>query len=151
MKPYFVIFALALTAMNAHAEPNKWLDAEGKVNYSDSVPTEATKVETVRNISNKSQAEAPAKFTSKNYAEREAELKKSKHEKEESAQKKTQQDANAEAKKLNCISARENARALEEGSRIVTYDEKGERTFLDDAARAKRLEEAHKAISDNCN
>jgi hypothetical protein len=56
-----------------------------------------------------------------------------------------------EAKKHNCEAARQNARTLEHAGTIVTYNEKGERTVIDDSARAQRLEEANKAISENCN
>jgi hypothetical protein len=150
MKPYFVIIALSLIGLNAHAGLNKWVDAEGKVHYSDSPPPEV-KVQTVPNISGKGQTEAPASYSPKSYAEREAEMKKSKLEKEETAQKKAQQDAQTEAKKRNCEAARQHARALEEGARIFTYDKSGERSYLDDDARAQRLEEARKTISADCN
>lgn len=150
MKPYFVIIALSLIGLNAHAGLNKWVDAEGKVHYSDTPPPEV-KTQTVPNISGKGQTEAPASYSPKSYAEREAEMKKSKLDKEETAQKKAQQDAQAEAKKRNCDAARQNARSLEEGGRIFTYDEKGERTYMEDGARAQRLDEARKAISTNCN
>ena len=150
MKHYIAVIALSLVGLNAHAEVNKWVDSEGNVHYSDTRPAEVTP-QTVRSFSGKGQTEAPASYSSKSYVEREAELKKSKQEKEESSQKKAQQDAAAEAKKQNCAAARQNARALEEGSRVVTYDENGERSYLDDDARSARLEEARKAIGANCN
>ncbi|MBI4808177.1 MAG: DUF4124 domain-containing protein [Nitrosomonadales bacterium] len=150
MKHLLTIIALALIGLNAHAGLNKWVDAEGKVHYSDTPPPEV-KTESVRNISGKGQVEAPASYSPKSIAEREADLRKSKLEKEESAQKKSLQDAEMGTKKRNCENARHNERAIEEGSRISTYDEKGERTYLDDDARAQRLEEARKAIAANCN
>jgi hypothetical protein len=149
MKPYFVIIALSLIGLNAHAGLNKWIDADGKVHYSDTPPPEVP-TQTVRNVSGKGQTDAPASYSPKSVAEREAEMKKSKLEKEETAQKKAQQDAQAETKKRNCEAARQHARALEEGTRIFTYDEKGERSYLDDNARAQRLEEARKTISADC-
>ena len=150
MKRLLPLFVLALIGLNAHAGLNKWVDAEGKVHYSDTPPPEV-KTETVRNISGKGQSEAPVSYSQKSIAEREADYKKSKLEKEEAAQKKSQQNAEADAKKQNCEAARQNARSLEEGGRIFSYDEKGERKYLDDDARAKRLEEARKTISANCN
>lgn len=150
MRPFAVIVALLLISLNAHAALSKWVDADGKVHYSDTPPP-AAKTETVRNISGKGQADAPASYTPKSLAEREAELKKSKQEKADAEQKKEKQKAEAETKKQNCSIARENARTLEESSRIVTYDANGERTFLDDSAREQRLAEARKAISENCN
>lgn len=150
MKLWSVIIALSLLGLNAHAGVNKWVDSEGKVHYSDAPPPEA-KTETVRNISGKGQTEAPASYSPKSYAEREAEMKKSKLEKEETAQKKAQEETNAKAKQANCEAARQNARSLEEGGRIYTYDKTGERNYLDDAAREQRLTEARKAISEFCN
>jgi Domain of unknown function (DUF4124) len=150
MKYLLTIIALALCSLNVHAGLNKWVDAEGKVHYSDTPPPEV-KTEAVRNISGKGQVEAPASYSQKSIAEREADFKKSKLEKEETAQKKSQQDAEKAIRKSNCESARHNARAIEEGARITSYDEKGERTYLEDSARAQRLEEARKAIAENCN
>lgn len=150
MKPCFAIITLALISSNAHAGLNKWVDADGKVHYSDTVPPEVS-TQTVRTISGKGQANAPVSYSPKSVAEREAEMKKNKQSKEEAAQKKEQQDAEADAKRNNCGAARENARALEAGTRIVTYDANGERTYMDDDARAQRLEEARKVISSNCN
>jgi hypothetical protein len=150
MKRSFVIVALSLLSLNAHAALNKWVDADGKVHYSDIVPPDVS-TQTVRNISGNGQETAAPGFTPKSLAEREADLRKSTKEKEEAAKKKAQQDAQAEARKNNCNAARENVQTLEHSPTIVTYDANGERTYLDEAARAQRLEEARKAISTDCN
>lgn len=151
MKPHFAIVIMSLLTSNAHAEMHKWIDANGNVQYSDSVPPGVTTTQTVRNVAGKGQVQAPATYSPKSYVEREAELKKSKQEKEDASQKKARQEAEADSKKQNCTIARENARTLEEGTRVVTYDANGERTYLDDDARAQRLAEARKSISENCN
>jgi hypothetical protein len=150
MKRLLPFFALALLGLNAHAGLNKWVDAEGKVHYSDTPPPDA-KTESVRNIAGKGQADAPASYSPKSVAEREAEWRKNKAEKDETAQKKSQQDEQAKVKQQNCENARQNVRTLEEGGRVVTYDANGEKSYMDDEARAKRLEEARKAIASNCN
>jgi hypothetical protein len=151
MKSYFLIVALALTSLNAHAALHKWVDADGKVHYSDTVPSEATTSQTVQNVSGKGPENAPATYSPKSVAEREMAIKKSRQAKDDAAQKKAEQDSKAEAKNSNCEGARHNARIIEEGVRVVTYDANGERTFLDDDARARKLEEARQAISNNCN
>ncbi|MBU0622370.1 MAG: DUF4124 domain-containing protein [Gammaproteobacteria bacterium] len=150
MRLYFAIIVLSLTGLNAHAGLVKWVDAEGQVHYSDTAPPEATSTQTVRPMTGKGQTEAPASFSQKTVAEREAEMKKARNEKDEAAQNKAKQDAITETKQRNCISARDNMRTLEESTRIVTYDAKGERIYLDDAAREKRLEEARAAVNENC-
>jgi hypothetical protein len=151
MKYCFATAALFIFTLNAHAEARKWVDADGTVHYSDSIPPEVTTSETVRNISRKSEAETPAAVPTKSIAEREAEYKKAKQKKEESSQRKTQEEARVDEKKRNCETARKNLRSLEEGGRIVTYDANGERAYLEDSAREQRLAEAQKSVSENCN
>jgi len=152
MRPYFfAIFTLTLISSNAYAELHKWVDANGVVHYSDTVPPDVTKTQHVRDIAGKGDANAPASGSPKTLAEREADLKKAKQEKDDAAKKKAQQDAAAETKKSACEAARQNQQTLEAGGRIYTYDANGERTFMDDDARAQRLAEARKAVSENCN
>ncbi len=151
MKHYFMFVVLSLFSLTAQAELHKWVDADGKVHYSDTVPPEANKAQAVPNVTGKGQTEAPTQFSPKSVAEREAELKKSKQEKADAAEKKAQKDAEAETKKSNCTAAQQNLRSLEEGTRLITYDANGERTYLDDAAREQRMSEARKSISTNCN
>ena len=150
MKHFFAAAALLLLALNAYAGLNKWVDADGKVHYSDTPPPEVT-TETVPDFNGKGQADAPTGSTPKSYIERDAEWKKSRQEKADAAKKQAEKDKQTEAKKNNCAAARENARVLQDSPRVTTYDENGERVFLDDAARAQRLEQARKAISENCN
>jgi len=151
MKRSFSILGIALISLSAHAGLSKWVDAEGKVHYSDTVPPEVTQSQTVRNISGKSQGDTPTGYSPKSLAEREADLKKSKQAKAAAAEKQSQQDAQAEAKSRNCDAARQNAKAIEDGMRIVSYDTNGERIIMDDETRAKKLEEARQTISANCN
>jgi hypothetical protein len=150
MKTCFAVITLALISFNAHAELHKWVDADGKVYYSDTRPPDVT-TETVRNVAGKGQPDTAASYSPKSVAEREADMKKAQKAKEEEAQKKAKLDAVAEAKRSNCANARENVRTLEDTPRIVTYDDKGERIYMDDSTRAQRLEEARKTISNNCN
>jgi type IV secretory pathway VirB10-like protein len=150
MKRYFLVITLAMISLNAYAGLNKWVDAEGKVHYSDTPPPEV-KTQSVRNISGKGQADAPASFAPKSLAEREAAMKKSKQAKEDDSQKKAEQENIEETKRRNCEASRQNKKTIEDGVRVTTYDEKGERTVMDDSARAQQLEEANKAISANCN
>ncbi len=151
MKPHIlIIIALGLFSSNALAALNKWVDAEGKVHYSDTPPPEVP-TQTVRDVTGKGSNDASPGYTPKSLSEREAEMKKAKQSKDEAAQKKAQQDAEAENKKRNCAAARENLRVLESGTRIVTYDANSERSFMDDDARAQRMVEARKEVNASCN
>ncbi len=149
----FLISAILLLSISltAHAGIKKWVDADGNVHYSDSAPGDNTQTQSVQNVAGKDQANAPSGYTPKSSAEREAEMKKAKKLKQDAADKQAEQDAQTAAKKQNCENARQNARTLEEAPRVTTYDANGERTIMDDSERARKLEEARRAISENCN
>jgi hypothetical protein len=150
MKHFFAAAVLSSLALNAYAGLNKWVDADGKVHYSDTPPPEVT-TEPVQDFSGKGQADGSPGYTPKSYIEREAEWKKARQEKADAAKKQAEKDQQAEARKSNCAAARENARVLEDSPRISTIDANGERAFMDDATRTQKLEETRKAISENCN
>lgn len=140
---------LSFISLSAQAGLNKWVDSDGKIHYSDTPPAGA-KVESVRNISGKGQEAAPADYSSKSYTQREAELNKARQEKKESSEKSAREAAQQQERKQNCAAARDNLRALESGTRLVTYDENGEKRFLDDDDRAQRLNSAREAVKANC-
>lgn len=149
MKTAIALLLLASISLPAQAGLNKWVDENGKVHYSDSPPAN-TKVETVRNVTGKGQESAPVDYSSKSYSQREAELKKSRQEKQEASEKSAREAAQQQARKQSCAAARENLRALESGTRLVTYDENGEKRFLDDAERARRMSSARETVKANC-
>lgn len=149
MKSAAVLVLLSCLSMSAQAGLNKWVDENGNVHYSDSPPMDA-KVESVRNVSGKGQESAPVDYSSKSYSQREAELNKARQEKKAASEKSAREAAQQQERKQNCAGARENLRALESGTRLVTYDENGEKRFLDDADRAKRLNSAREAVKANC-
>ncbi|MEQ1533051.1 MAG: DUF4124 domain-containing protein [Sideroxydans sp.] len=150
MKFTTLIISLLLLCTPAHAALNKWVDEKGAVHYSDTVPPDVNKANVVHSMTGKGQLEAPVSSSPKTVAEREVELKKSRKEKEDSAAKKEQEDKRTAERAHNCLVAQQNLRGLEEGGRVVTYDAKGERTFLDDATREQRISEARSAASSMC-
>ncbi|MEK7811115.1 MAG: hypothetical protein AAB278_04780, partial [Pseudomonadota bacterium] len=120
------------------------------VHYSDTIPPDINKTQTVQSTSGKGSSSTSG-FSAKSVAEREADLKKANKEKETADNKKAQENAQAELKKQNCDALRDNLRTLQESTRIVAYDEKGEKIYLDDAAREQRLNDARNELSTNCN
>jgi len=149
MRSATALVLLACLSMSAQAGLNKWVDENGKVHYSDTPPPDA-KVESVRNVTGKGQEVAPADYSSKSYSQREAELNKARLEKKEASEKSARETAQQQERKQNCAAARENLRALESGTRLVTYDENGEKRFLDDDERTQRLSSAREAVKANC-
>jgi len=142
---------LLLTSFSSHAALNKWVDTDGKVHYSDTAPADV-KVKTLRSsvapdaITPVSGVAAP-----KSLAEREAEWKKSQKSKEEATKKAAQEQEAALVKQKKCEIARNNLATLENSPAIVTYNEKGERAFMGDAARKQNIDEARKTVSSFCN
>ena len=137
---------LLLLSFSAYGALHKWVDADGKVHYSDTQPPNSVKEQTLK--VQKSSSGVPA---TKTVAERDAEYKKAQKTKQETQQKSAQQQEATLAKKQNCESAQQNLKTLEAGGPMVTYDANGERAFLDDKARQQRIEEARKAVNSNCN
>lgn len=132
----------------AIAALNKWVDSEGKVHYSDSAPPDA-KVTKVK-ISNQ-ETEESADSRPKSLAEKEVDAKKAQQEKEKEDKKAAQEKENEQIKQKNCEGARSNLINLENSPVIATYNEKGERSIMDDNSRKQRIEEARQAVSRFCN
>lgn len=155
MKKILLTFLL-LASANASAALIKWVDAEGKVHYSDQPPPPNVKSETLRvpsapapvSASGTDAASGPA--GPKTIAEREAELKKAQQAKKEAADKAAKEQARIDAEKAQCEAAQQNLRALQEGMRLVEIDAKGERSYLDDSQRQQRIEKARQDVSAYC-
>jgi hypothetical protein len=148
---YSLAICLLLISMTSQAALNKWVDAEGKVHYSDSVPSDV-KAKTLKSSSAPDATATVSGVTApKSLAERDAEWKKSQKSKEEDAKKADQQKEEAVIKQKNCESARSNLASYENSRSIVKYDSKGEPAYLDDAARNQTIENARKEVSKYCN
>jgi len=135
---------------SSFAALNKWVDADGKVNYSDSPPADI-KTKTLRS-SSVTEAAAPAGGESapKTLVEQEVEWKKSQKTKEDAEKKAAQDKENAALKQQNCDASRSNLATYEKGGNIAQYNAKGERTFIDEVARAQKIDEARKAVDSYC-
>ena len=148
---YSLAACLIMISLGANAALNKWVDAEGKVHYSDTAPSDA-KVKTLRS-SNVTEATTTASGVApqKTTAEREAEWKKSQKLKDDAAQKAAQEQEAASIKQKNCENARTYLANMENSPVVANYNAKGERVIMDDASRMQKTEEARKAVSSNCN
>lgn len=142
-----------LMTLPAQAQVHKWVDANGKVQYSDQAPAGKAGVETLRvdkTATSPVAGSAAEKPASKSLAERELEYRQRQVAAEEAQKKQAQADAENKIKQQNCAGARGNLKTLEQGGRVYNYDAKGERTYLDDTARGKSLEEAKKRVNEWC-
>ena len=149
MKHYLMLFLL-LISVGVHAELSKWVDAEGRVHYSDEPPPANAKVKPL-DIPKEPAFSASAASGVKSLAEIEAELRKKQKDKEAVAQKSVQQQEEARVKQRNCDAARSNLKVLEDSPRITIYDANGERGYMDDDTRKQDSEQARKEVSQYCN
>lgn len=150
MKPRY-LFALLLTglAFSANAEQiNKWVDAEGKVHYSNQPPPAQVKSKVLDIKTQPLSGEE--KSTTPNTADKEMESRKRKAAEAEAKAKQEKTAAETRQKEQNCNNARNNLRSLQESGRIVQYNAAGEREIMDDGARQQAISEAQNSVDAWC-
>jgi IS5 family transposase len=153
MRQLLVIAMMLAAATVSHAGITRWVDADGKVHFSDQPPPPTAKSQKTLDIKSSPAAaktSADSKDGEKSLAEKELESRKRRVEAEENAAKQAKDQEEAKRKKENCTQARNQLQALQSGQRIARYDEKGERVFLEDSARPKAIEEAQRSVDSWC-
>jgi hypothetical protein len=138
-----IVLALAFSGA-ATAQAYKWTDSNGRVQYGDTPPGDATNVTRLR-APQGSAAPAPAPALTPEQA-----FRKRQHERDEADQMAAQERAQAEQKRANCEQARASLRQLESGQRVSTVNAAGERVFLDDDQRASSVARAQKSVAEWC-
>ncbi len=148
MKRYLVIGALLFFASAAMAQTDvyRWVDAQGRVQYSDQAPS-GVKAE---KITSKSASGASAAAGTKGYKEQDQDFRKRRVEEEEKAKKDATAEQQTKVKQQHCNQARAHLATLQAGGRIARVNEKGEREFLDDKNIEAASAEAKKAIAESC-
>jgi hypothetical protein len=143
----------------------KWRDKGGQTQYSDLPPPAGTADQDIlqRPNSDKRRAAPPsvaasgasaaatsAPLLAPRGSEPELEARRRKAEQDEAA-KKTAEDARQAAGRAdNCTRAKAQLRTIDSGIRMTRANEKGEREFLDDAARAAEAQRARAVIASDC-
>jgi hypothetical protein len=146
--PYSVLAALLLcSAITATSgEVYRWVDDQGRVQYSDQPPAGAK----IQKITPKPSSGAQPKSGPKSYQEQDQEFRKRRVEEAESAKKQADTEREAKAKQKNCAESKAQLASLQSGGRITRTNDKGEREFLDEKAIEGAIAEARKAVGDWC-
>jgi len=144
---YFLTIALMLISFNSYAELHKWVDANGKVHYSDTSPPAGVKVETIHIQASPTNPSAAGK----SFYEQAADINKDRKTQAKAAKSEAEKQQQAQAKKQNCEQARNQLMTLKSAPRIATYNQNVERTIMDDATRQKQMEQASAAVKKYCN
>ena len=172
MKRLTVAIWLALcVALPASAQMYKWVDANGKVHYSDKPPPSNIKTEKLhepaRPISPPAANEAKGRATNeavkggtpkdaaksgpKTAAEQEQAFRKRKADEAKAQEKQAQEDTIARDRAENCKRAKAALAGLELGGRQTRIDEKGERVFLTDQQISQEMARMRQEAATACN
>ncbi|BAL24159.1 DUF4124 domain-containing protein [Azoarcus sp. KH32C] len=169
-----------LFALPAAADVYQWRDAQGRINYSDTPPTQGN-VQTIRKSprpgaptteeskpadGDKTAAEGSADAGKKDpsdkdksksdptkpktMAEKELEFRQRRAAAAEAEAKAEKQRQEADERKQACERARGQLTALENSRRVTRYNSSGERELIDDASRKTEGERVQKFIGANC-
>jgi hypothetical protein len=146
----------------AHSEIYKWIDKNGTVRYSDTPPPSNIKIEPIGKKIPKPTAPSPAVSHEESTgvvvtsapndvaSKDEAAAKRAKNAEE---QKKVEASKREELKikQENCAVAKRNLATYNNGGRISTTDERGERTYLGDDDIAKGRADSQRDVEKYCN
>lgn len=148
---YCVAILLTLASLNSFAGLTKWVDSQGVVHYTDGPPPPNVKSESMRAPSTSTGiAPSSAPAAPKTIFEKEADLKKEKQAREAAEKKAAEKQAEEAQKQKTCEQARSQLTTMQNSPRVVTYNDQGERTYMDDAQRQQKIDEAQDAISKYC-
>ncbi len=132
--------ALALvvaTGGSAMAALYKWTDANGRIVYSDQPPPAGSPA-TAEVLKAPPPPSNPNAV--KEMAAKEADFKKRQTDRADSASKAEKSKTDSEKRADSCAQLRGQSRLLTSGENVFRFNDKGERVFYDDAAKAKELQ-----------
>ncbi len=137
-----LIFACALAPL-AGAQLYKYVDKDGKTVYSDQPPI---------NVESKQISAPPGPPTAgpKSFLERDKELEKARAENREKAKKSEETARRAEENQERCAQARNALQTYSDGGRIYKYNEKGERSFMEENEISAARDKARRDVDEAC-
>ena len=163
--PVVIAAALGLALVPPAQAQWKWRDKAGQTQYSDLPPPagtadadillrpnagqrRATAVPAVAAAASDAASAAPR--LAPKASEPELEAKRRKVEEEAAEQKKAEEARMAVARASNCVRAKAQVRTMESGVRVTRTNDKGEREYLDDAARAAEAQRSRGVVASDC-
>ena len=147
-----MVLALAACAASVQAQVYKWVDKDGKVQYSDQPPPpDASKSALQKVISTSPSAPAaPSDTAAEKAPDKGKDFDKRRTETADKQKKGDESAKLAQQKQEACDNARAHLKSLEGGTRISKIDAGGERYFLDDDQRQQEIARARDVMADSC-
>ncbi len=148
MRNFLFTGLILLFSITVNAQIYKWVDENGKTQYTDLPPPPGITKEGQRlNIKSSPIPGNNETSQSKNLAEERLEFDKRQQQKKEEEVK---QQAKAEENKKKCIDAQGQLRLYTDSPRLTVPDGAGGITFVEDDARQKKIADANKAVATFC-
>lgn len=154
-----VVLAAVLASGHAFAQW-QWVDASGRKVFSDTAPPPNIPEKNVLKRPGGASASAPtpepvapaaaASSIKPPVVDAKLEAKRKEAENEEAAKRKAEEEKVAAARAENCIRAKNAKATLALGTRVQTVNAKGERDYMDDAARARENQRLDGIIAIDC-
>lgn len=140
---------LAVACAHSLAQVYKWIDKDGKVQYSDSPPPDGAGASAVKKLeappSNPSGIGGTAKGPSWQDKARDYDRRRI-----DAAEKQARDIELARKSQQRCDRARQDLGALQQVRRVYTTDDRGERHYLDDDQRQNEIARVQRVVSETC-
>jgi hypothetical protein len=161
MQVFRILFVAAVCTFTLAAQAQwQWVDNAGRTVFSDKSPPPDIPLKNIVKQPGKTAAAsvaAPSAAASASLAspqlsndDKELQAKKKKAESEAMARFKEEADSLTKIKATNCEKAKANKALFDSGVRVAVTNTKGEREFLDDAARAAEQRRIRTVMETNC-
>lgn len=148
MRNFIFLILLLLLAVPANSQIYKWVDENGKTQYSDQPPPNGiSKNEKMLDIQSSPQSANEDKSITEDLMEKEREFKERRAAHEKTRNK---HQAEAEMKKENCLRAQSNLDLLKNSERLSVPDGNGGVIDMDNHLRQKYMDEALENIATYC-
>ncbi|MBK7953715.1 MAG: DUF4124 domain-containing protein [Candidatus Accumulibacter sp.] len=149
-KELLLLILLALAAASWGASFYKWVDEKGVTHFSELPPPGGRAQEVQKQVNSPATSDAGTTPATKNWQEKETEFRRRQIDRAEAARKQEEKESAAKHFQDRCMVARRSLRDIENASAVSTTNDKGERVYLDDQARAAEIQRRKKEIEANC-
>ncbi len=154
----FVAAAVLLATATVAAQVYKWVDKDGKVQYSDTPPPPSASKADPKKLNTGATTPAPTEAAAKSAAnapktvqERSKEADKRRIDEAEKAKKDEEAQKVAKQNEERCKDATRYKSELDSGRPIARNNDQGERTFMSDEERSAELARAATVMTEACN
>ena len=158
MRPPALLFALlAIATAASGAGVYKWVDEKGVTHFSELPPPGQQAAKPQKPPEGQSQPQPASSASSdagravgKSWQEKETEFRQRQIDRDTAARKQEQDEATGKRLQRDCLIARKRLDDMQNANAVSRLDDRGERVYLDDKARAAEIQRRRQEIEANC-